>query len=160
MAAVFAVFVIVLFGFIYWQTDDYLVARSDKMIARQLDFIAALPGGRRIDAIDQHLNEDFRGVQYAALFGADGRRLAGNLDRFPPDLKMNDTVQSVPIVREIPSGQARHVIRAIGRRMSDGDALVIGARSTRRARSPTSSARRWRSACCPPFCFACWRARG
>ena len=29
VAAVFAIFVIVLFGFIYWKTDDYLTARSD-----------------------------------------------------------------------------------------------------------------------------------
>jgi signal transduction histidine kinase len=126
VAAVFAVFVIVLFGFIYWQTDDYLVARSDKMIARQLDFIAALPEERRIDAIEEHLREDSRGVQYAGLFDADGRKLAGNLDRFPPELKMNDAVQSVPIVRTLASGQERHVIRAIARRVPTGNALVIG----------------------------------
>ena len=34
VAGVFAVFVIVLFGFIYWQTDHYLIARSDRMIRR------------------------------------------------------------------------------------------------------------------------------
>src|SRR5246127_3683539 len=90
VAGVFAVFVIVLFGFIYWQTDDYLVARSDKRIARQLDFIAALPADRRVDAIEQHLKEDSRGVQYVALFDADGRKLAGNLERIPPELRMND----------------------------------------------------------------------
>src|SRR4029077_20232307 len=80
VAAVFAIFVIVLFGFIYWKTDDYLVARSDTMIARQLDFITTLPAGRRVEAIDQQLNEDSRGVQYAGLFDADGRKLAGNLE--------------------------------------------------------------------------------
>jgi signal transduction histidine kinase len=126
VAAVFAIFVIVLFGFIYWKTDDYLVARSDAMIARQLNFIAALPADRRVDAIDQHLKEDSRGVQYAALFGADGRRIAGNLERIPAELKMNDIVRSVPIVRTPPSGQERRVIRAIARRMPNGDALVIG----------------------------------
>jgi signal transduction histidine kinase len=127
VAAVFAIFVIVLFGFIYWKTDDYLVARSDKMIAMQLEFIAALPGDRRIDAIDQHLKEDSRGVQYAAMFGPDGQRITGNLERFPSELKMNDIVQSVLIVRTIPpAGQDRRVIRAIARRMSSGDALVIG----------------------------------
>ena len=39
VAGVFAIFVIVLFGFIYWKTDDYLIARSDRMIARQLNDI-------------------------------------------------------------------------------------------------------------------------
>jgi signal transduction histidine kinase len=126
VAAVFAVFVIVLFGFIYWKTDDYLIARSDNMITRQLEFIAALPADRRVDAIGQHLGEDSRGVQYAALFDAGGRRIAGNLERIPPELRMNDIVRSVPLVRTLPSGQERRVIRAIARRMPNGDALVIG----------------------------------
>ena len=64
VAGVFAIFVIVLFGFIYWQTDQYLIARSDRMIARQLNVIAALPakGG---GCVDEHLRQDSRGVQYA-----------------------------------------------------------------------------------------------
>src|SRR6266567_5222236 len=68
VAGVLAVFVIVLFGFIYWKTDDYLIARSDRMIARQLSYIAGLPSERRLQAIDEHLAQDSRGVQYAGLF--------------------------------------------------------------------------------------------
>src|SRR5580704_12285878 len=90
VAGVLAVFVISLFGFIYWKTDDYLVARSDKMIASQINFIANLTGSRQLQAIDQHLAQDSRGVQYAGLFGGDGQRLAGNLVQFPPSLRMND----------------------------------------------------------------------
>ena len=44
VAGVLAVFVIVLFGFIYWKTDDYLIARSDIMIARQLNYLSGLSG--------------------------------------------------------------------------------------------------------------------
>src|SRR6202162_4587145 len=65
VAGVLAVFVIVLFGFIYWMTDDYLIARSDTMIARQLNYIAGLSAERRGIAIDEHLEQDSRGVQYA-----------------------------------------------------------------------------------------------
>jgi signal transduction histidine kinase len=126
VAAVFAVFVVMLFGFIYWQTDHYLIARSDRMIASQLNVIAALPGERRLDAIDEHLKQDSRGVHYAGLFGADGRMIAGNLERFPPELKMNDTVQGISVVRLLPAGHKIHVIRAIARRMPNGDALLIG----------------------------------
>src|ERR1700692_483686 len=104
VAGVFAVFVIVLFGFIYWQTDQYLIARSDRMIANQLNVIAALPSERRLDAISEHLKQDSRGVQYAGLFGADGRKIAGNLEQFPPELKKNDSVQSVSVVRTLPAG--------------------------------------------------------
>jgi signal transduction histidine kinase len=126
VAGVLAVFVIALFGFIYWKTDDYLIARSDTMIARQLNYIAGLPGERRPVAIDEHLQQDSRGVQYAGLFGADGRKIAGNLEQVPPELKTNDSVQSVSVVRMLPAGPQTRVIRAIARRMPDGNALVIG----------------------------------
>ncbi len=126
VAGVQAVFIIALFGFIYWQTDHYLIARSDRVIASELNVIAALPGEKRVDAIDERLRQDSRGVQYAGLFAADGHKIAGNLEQFPPGLKMDDSVQSVSIVRTLPSGRETHVIRAIGRRMPNGDALAIG----------------------------------
>jgi signal transduction histidine kinase len=126
VAGVLAIFVTVLFGFIYWKTDSYLIVRSDRMIARQLHYIAELSGGRQLDAIAQHLDQDSRGVQYAGLFGADGRKITGNLEKFPPDLKINESVQSVPVVRTLPDGPQTHVIRAIAQRVSDGNALVIG----------------------------------
>jgi signal transduction histidine kinase len=126
VAGVFAVFVIVLFGFIYWQADQYLIARSDKMIGSQLNVIAGLPSERRLDAINDHLKPDTRGVQYAGLFSADGRKIAGNLERFPPGLQMNDSVRSISVERTLPAGMETHVIRAIARHMPNGDALVIG----------------------------------
>ncbi|MEA2864018.1 MAG: hypothetical protein QOC84_1974 [Bradyrhizobium sp.] len=126
VAGVFAIFVIVLFSFIYWQTDDYLIARSDRMIASQLNFIAGLPNERLLDAIDQNLKQDSRGVQHAGLFAADGRRITGNLERIPPALKMNGDVQNVSIVRMFPNGPQPRVIRVVARRMANGDALVVG----------------------------------
>jgi len=96
------------------------------MIARQLNVIAALPSERQPAAIDEHLRQDSRGVQYAGLFAADGRRIAGNLEQFPPELKPNDSVESLSVVRTLPAGRETHVIRAIARRMPNGDALAIG----------------------------------
>jgi signal transduction histidine kinase len=126
VAGVFAVFVIVLFGFIYWQVDQYLIARTDRMIGIQLNFFAGLPGERRLDAINDHLKQDSRGVQYAGLFSADGRKIAGNLERFPPNLQMNDSVQSIAVQRTLPAERETHVIRAVARHMPNGDALLIG----------------------------------
>src|SRR6266481_6951692 len=126
VAGVLAIFVIVLFGFIYWKTDSYLIVRSDRMIARQLHYIAGLSGGRQLDAIEQHLEQDSRGVQYAGLFGPDDRKITGNLERFPPDLKMDESVQSISVLRTLPGGPQTRVIRAIAQRVSGGNALVIG----------------------------------
>ena len=40
VAGVFAAFILMLFGFIDWQIDGYLIARSDRVITAQLDGIA------------------------------------------------------------------------------------------------------------------------
>jgi signal transduction histidine kinase len=96
------------------------------VIASELNFIAGLPNERQPEAMDQHLHQDPRGVYYAGLFGADGRRIAGNLEQFPPALEMNGSVQSVAVVRTFPTGPQAHAIRAIARRTPNGDALVIG----------------------------------
>src|SRR4051794_2744460 len=123
VAGVFAVFVSVLFGFIYWQTDQYLIGRSDRMIANQLNVLAALPSGRRLDAIAEHLREDSRGVQYAGLFGPKGDKIVGNMEQLPPGLKVDESVQSVSIIRD---GRGTRVIRAIAGRMPNADTLVVG----------------------------------
>ena len=126
VAGVFAVFVSVLFGFIYWQTDQYLIGRSDRMIANQLNVLAALPSGRRLDAIAEHLREDSRGVQYAGLFGPKGDKIVGNLEQLPPALKVDESVQSVSIIRTLADGRGTRVIRAIAGRMPNADTLVVG----------------------------------
>jgi signal transduction histidine kinase len=126
VAGVFAIFVTVLFGFIYWKADNYLIVRSDRMIATQLHFIAGLPSIRQPEAIAQHLGQDSRGVQYAGLFGADGRKIAGNIETFPADLKNDESVQAVSVLRMLPGGPQNRVIRAIAQRLPDGGALVIG----------------------------------
>jgi signal transduction histidine kinase len=126
VAGVLAIFVIALFGFIYWKVDDYLIKRSDGMIASQLNFIAGLPGEHQLNAIDQNLKQDSRGVHYAGLLGADGRRIAGNMEQLPPELRTNDTVHNVSVIRMLPTGRDARVIRAIARRMPDGNTLVVG----------------------------------
>ncbi|MCK1394967.1 HAMP domain-containing histidine kinase [Bradyrhizobium sp. 1] len=126
VAAAFALFVVALFAFIYWKLDDYLVARSDRMIATQIHFIADLPPARRISAIADHLDQDSRGVQYAGLFDAAGTRLAGNIDHLPRAFGLDGAVQGVRLhLFEKPTIHSP-VVRAVGRRLDGGDVLVMG----------------------------------
>jgi signal transduction histidine kinase len=126
VAAAFALFVVGLFAFIYWKLDDYLVARSDRMITTRIHFIADLPPARRISAIADHLEQDSRGVQYAGLFDAAGTRLAGNIDHLPRELGLDGAVQGVRL--DLFEKPAAHVpvVRAVGRRLDGGDVLVMG----------------------------------
>jgi signal transduction histidine kinase len=125
-AGAFATFVLVLFGFIYWKTDRYLIARSDRVVASQLRVLSALPLERKADVIDFQLSEDPRGVQFAGLFRPDGSRVAGNLDGLPPDFKLDDSVQNAEVRRKSANGTETRVVRAIGEVLPDGYMLVIG----------------------------------
>ncbi|MFN5015714.1 ATP-binding protein [Bradyrhizobium sp.] len=121
-----ALFVAGMFTFIYLEIDDYLIRRSDQMIATQLNFMAELPPGRLNDAISDHLQQDSRSVQYAGLFDAAGVRMAGNIARLPPQLDLDGPVQSVRLPRVVPSAVHDAVVKAAGRRLGSGQILVMG----------------------------------
>lgn len=126
VAAAFAVFVVGLFGFMYLKIDGYLIARSDRMIATQISFLAGLPSDRLANSISDHLGQDSRGVQFAGLFDANGRRLAGNLDRIPDALSIDGPVQGVTISQANKIGSGDPLVRTLGRRLPDGNILVVG----------------------------------
>src|SRR6202051_1164922 len=126
VAGVFAVFVTVLFGFIYWKIDDYLTARSDRVITAQMDGVASLSPDRRLEAVDERLRQDPRGVQLAAIFAADGHRITGNLESLPPQLRIDAPAQRADVVRTDRNGRERPIVGAIARRRQNGDVLVIG----------------------------------
>src|SRR5260370_4141892 len=126
VAGVFAIFVIVLFGFIYWKIDDYLTARSDRVITVEVDGIAGLSPERRLQAIDERLRQDPRGVQLAAIFAADGHRITGNLESLPPALRIDAPAQGTDIIRMDRSAGEHQTIRAVARPMRNRDVLVLG----------------------------------
>jgi signal transduction histidine kinase len=126
VGAFLAVFVTLFFGFIYWKIDDYLIARSDRMIAVQLNFFSGLPPDRIVDAIGDHLGGDSRGVLFAGLFDANGKRLAGNLARIPGELRIDQPVQSARVARVDQKEPGDPLVRAIGRRLQNGQVLVVG----------------------------------
>jgi signal transduction histidine kinase len=126
VAGVLAIFVITLFGFLYWKIDHYLIARSDRMIALQIRYLAELPPERRVNAIEDHLGEDSRNVQFAGLFDPKGNRLAGNIERLPEALELDATVQTVRVARAERKGLGNPLIRAIARHLPNGDTLMIG----------------------------------
>jgi signal transduction histidine kinase len=126
VAGIFAALVVVLLGFVYLKTKADLTMRSDRVIASQMDAFAALSPGRRLDAINEHLKQDPRRVQLAGLLGSNGRRIAGNLESLPADLKTDNAVQSAVVDRVDESGRQKQAVRLIVRSLPNGDLLVIG----------------------------------
>src|SRR3982074_969645 len=126
VASIFAAFIVALLGFVYLKTKGDLTMRSDRVIASQMGVFADLSPERRLDAIKEHLRQDPGRVQFAGLFGSNGRRIAGDLESLPPDLKTDNTVQSAVVDRIDESGREKQVVRLIARSLPNGDGLVIG----------------------------------
>ena len=126
VAGIAAIFIVALLGFVYLKTKDDLTMRSDRMVAWQIGVLANLSPERRLDAINEDLRQDPAHVRLAGLFGHDGRRIAGDLESLPPDLKIDSKAQSVVVDRIDKSGRRKHETRLIARNLPNGDVLVIG----------------------------------
>src|SRR6202051_4274748 len=126
VAGTFAGFIVALLGFVYLKTKDDLTMRSDRVIASQLGGVPRLPPERRMDASNEHLKQDPARVQLAGWFDSNRRRIAGNLESLPPDLKTDNAVLSAVVGRADESGREKQAVRLIGRSLPNGDVLVIG----------------------------------
>jgi len=125
VAAMFAVYMLLLFAVIYWQTGRYLTARSDAVVEQQAQVFAAGNLEERLIAVDQLLRQDPRGVQYAGLFAPDGSRIAGNMPRVPPELTIDGPAHEAVIPVGAPGAESR-VVRAAAHNVPGGGVLVIG----------------------------------
>src|SRR6267378_6121497 len=126
VASIFAAFIVALLGFVFLKTEGDLTTRSDRVIASQMGVLADLSPERRLDAINEHLKQDPGRVQLAGLFGANGRRIAGNMESLPPGLRTDNAVQSAVIDRMDESGREKQTVRLVARSLPNGDLLLIG----------------------------------
>jgi signal transduction histidine kinase len=126
VACLFAAFIVALLGFVYLKTKNDLTMRSDRTIASQVGLFARLTPERRLHAIDGDLKQDPDRVQIIALFDADGRSIAGNLEHLPPDVRADNVVRTVMLDRVDESGRENQAVRLIARKLPGGDVLVIG----------------------------------
>ena len=126
VAGLFATFVVVLFGFIYFNIDAYLVMRSDRVLETQAAFLASLPFEHSVSAIEDHLRQDDRGVQFAGLFDSTGKRLAGNLEILPKAITIGAPPQNVPVKSSSGGQSVDPLIRATARRLGNGNIVLVG----------------------------------
>jgi hypothetical protein len=126
VAGISAAFTIALLGFVYLKTKHDLTMRSDRVVALQMDILAALSPGQRLDSINEGLRQDPARVRLVGLFGSDGDRIAGNVESEPPGLKIDGPAQNAVVDRIDGSGREQQAVRLIARSLPDGNVLVIG----------------------------------
>lgn len=126
IAAWFATLSLLLFVFVYWQTAVREREQSDILVLHESGYIAGAPRGAVTARLETWLQEDRHNVRYAALFGLDGNRLAGNMPTLPAGLPMDGAVHEMNTHPLDDDGVSRcETVRAVARRLNDG-VLVIG----------------------------------
>ncbi|HMJ42522.1 MAG TPA: ATP-binding protein [Pseudolabrys sp.] len=125
VAGSFILCILVLFGFVYWQTVGYLTSTIDTLLTGEIKIIAGETVERRLADIDERLRNDPRRFRITGLFDAEGRRIAGNVESVPPGL-VPDAPTSVTVTRVDSRGRETQTVRLVVHPLPGGDVLVIG----------------------------------
>jgi signal transduction histidine kinase len=125
-AVMFSVSVILLFAFIYWQTQTRETARIDRFLVADAALIAGETEPQIKQAVSARNLGDLHRITFAALFDADGRLLIGNLAALPFDLPMDGRAHALDTVPLETGALGLGAARAVGRRLPGGNILVVG----------------------------------
>jgi signal transduction histidine kinase len=126
VSGTFAVCILLMFGFVYWQTAQYTLARVDEAINAEADIIRNYRPELRLEAIGERLRQDPRRVKLAGLFGPDGAPVAGNVETLPNNLQPDSGTYSVSVIRVDAGGREEQRARATARQLPDGQILMVG----------------------------------
>jgi len=121
----FAICVLVLFAFIYWQTSIHETSVIDRFVVHQAQTIAQSPPDEITRQLAWPERSDQHRVAYAALFDADRHLIVGNLGFFPAGLPIDGQAHRVRILASDETGSAIEIARAAAVRLPDGHAVVI-----------------------------------
>jgi len=124
VAGAFVLCTLLLFGFVYWQTAAYMTSKIDVLLTEELRVFAANTPEQRLAEIQDRLRKDPDRIKIAGLFGADGHRIAGNLESLPPGLS---PIPTDAVVVRVDSGDRKmQKVRLAAHPLPSGEVLVIG----------------------------------
>ncbi len=122
-----AVLMILLVGFIYWQTVAYLEEQIDLHLLTDARALCAEPGPQVSARLLRALTADNQHMRVGAIFDPAGRTATGNLKTPPAPLPPDDTVGPVgdPLGMDLPG---KGTVRVARLSLPDGSFLVFGRR--------------------------------
>jgi signal transduction histidine kinase len=95
------------------------------LLTADLARIAAQSPKERLDVIAARLRRDPRRVRVAALFDADGRRVAGNIESLPAKLAP-DILTNTNVVRIEGTEREQQMVRVVARVLPSGETFLLG----------------------------------
>ncbi len=125
-ACALSVCTFLIFGFIYWQTALVETQRLRAGLRAEVMAAAGEPTDLVIRQVDLRLVRDLHRVTYAALFGPDGSRIAGNLLSVPAALPIDGYSYRIRVhALNRTDAESEQAVLVAGRR-ADGSVLVLG----------------------------------
>ncbi len=121
----FTLCVVMLLGFVYWQTAAEMTRRVDQVLLLEKNRLAATRLDHLPDEIDKSVQRDRRQIYYYGLFSADGQTLAGNVARLPGELPVDGKVYEITLPATGAQAQP-FPARMLVARLDTGNLLLIG----------------------------------
>jgi signal transduction histidine kinase len=115
---------LVLFAFVYWQTAAFMQDELNQVLRHEVRYAAQDPG-QAANRIETWISEDLHSVHFAGLFGADGGKLAGNLDARPADLPLDGEVRRIGTEVAIAGRRLHEDLWSAAVALSDGTVVVV-----------------------------------
>jgi signal transduction histidine kinase len=126
ISAAFGGCILLMFGFVYWQTTSYTTGNVDRLNYDVAEAVASAGSPPvMVQRLEEHLRVDPRRIKLGGLFASDGGRIAGNVERLPPSLASGGGAHTVQLMRVDAMGREQQTARAITRRLADGGTLLI-----------------------------------
>ncbi len=122
----FAAAMLLLYGFLFWQTAGYERARINAFLISESKALLQESPSQQLHDVETRFAGDLHRLTFAAIFSADGRVEGGDISAYPPGLVLDGAVHSVIVMRPGPHGPIRERARALGSRLPDGRLLIVG----------------------------------
>ena len=125
-AAAFTLLTLLLFAFIYWQTAVVETKRVEAELEKDALALGKDASQNMREVIGLALASQSHRITYVALFGSDGRLIAGNLDKLPMDLPADGRARRRDLAAPDQTNNDRDEVLIVRRDLTDGSILVIG----------------------------------
>ena len=117
---------LLIFGFIYWQTTEFEIARIRSLLEQQARAFSLASEDQIHWSINKHVYVDLRQVTFSALFDADHQYIEGNVRIFPQSLPVDGFTHQLTSGDIGESGQYFEPNLFVATRLPDSRILLIG----------------------------------
>lgn len=122
----FAVAMLLLYGFLFWQTAGYERARIDAFLDHESKALLQEAPEQQLHDVETRFANDLHRLTFAAIFSRNGKVEGGDISAYPSGLKLDGNVHRVLVLRPTAHGPVRETARALASRMPDGRLLIVG----------------------------------